>query len=103
MTKSESEALGRLALTWMRQSRLAFQNAKREPNAMGARLIEHGGYCYFNCAQSLLACAGLLPEEGGVARLDFLLDKFGEDAESPRRTGFYELALDGVPGRIVSD
>lgn len=81
-TPEQREALGRLALEWMHQAGLRFQNAKHEPDAMGARLIEHGAMCYFNCAEKLASCAGLLPKSG-KASFGLLLEEFGEDPKSP--------------------
>lgn len=81
-TAEQRDVLGRLALRWMRLAGLKFQDAKREPDAMGARLIEHGAVCYFNCAQELVTCAGLLPQSG-KATFGLLLKEFGQDSESP--------------------
>ncbi len=53
----DSGALGAVAATliaeWEGRARRKFVDAEHEHDPMGRRLIEHGAFCYFNCAQQL--------------------------------------------------
>lgn len=42
-----------LVLEWEQSARSQFQCAERTADPMGKRLVEHGGTCYYNCAQAL--------------------------------------------------
>lgn len=42
-------------LQWRRRAKKAFEDAAREPDEMGKRLIEHGAMCYCNAATELEA------------------------------------------------
>jgi hypothetical protein len=42
-----------LAVQWENLARRKWYDAEHEKDPMGKRLIEHGGMCYFNCAQQL--------------------------------------------------
>ncbi len=45
--------LKEMAAKWRRKSEYAFKSAMKEPVEMGRKLIEHGGFCYYNCWQEL--------------------------------------------------
>jgi hypothetical protein len=47
------ENLNQLVENWEALARNKFKGAKKEKLPMGKRLIEHGAFCYFNCAQEL--------------------------------------------------
>lgn len=88
MTNDESNALGALALAWMKSARRKVLDSDREPNEMGAKLIFHGGIVHMNCATELLTLAGLRPSEEllaerGESLYSFLLQKFGEHPKCP--------------------
>lgn len=46
-------ALMALILEWEQSARSQLQCAERTKDPMGRRLVQHGGMCYFNCAQAL--------------------------------------------------
>lgn len=46
-------ALMALVLEWEQSARSQLQCAERTKDPMGKRLVQHGGMCYFNCAQAL--------------------------------------------------
>lgn len=48
-----SDPLAKLAMVWRARAVRKFHDAEREPDVMGRRLIEHGGFCYANCATEL--------------------------------------------------
>lgn len=50
------EQLQQLADKWDEIARSKFMSAKQERQAMQKSAIEHGAWCYFNCAQELRRC-----------------------------------------------
>lgn len=48
-------ALMALVLKWQQSASSQLQCAERTKDPMGKRLVQHGGMCYFNCAQALMA------------------------------------------------
>lgn len=54
----EAEIAGRaalmaLVLEWEQSARSHLQCAERTKDPIGKRLVQHGGMCYFNCAQAI--------------------------------------------------
>lgn len=47
--------LDELILRWKLRAKRKFEDADKEPNEMGRRLINHGAFCYFNAATELEA------------------------------------------------
>lgn len=45
--------LGAVIRVWKRRAEKKFEDAAREPDAMGKKLIEHGAMCYRNAAMEL--------------------------------------------------
>jgi len=45
--------LEELANSWLRLARIKIKDSEREKDPMGARLIRHGGFCYYNCAMDI--------------------------------------------------
>jgi hypothetical protein len=50
---TQRAALMSLVLEWERSARSQLRCAERTDDPMGKRLVQHGGMCYFNCAQAL--------------------------------------------------
>lgn len=50
---TERAALMGLVLDWEQSARSQLQCGERTDDPMGKRLVQHGGMCYFNCAQAL--------------------------------------------------
>lgn len=58
-TEAQRAALMRLVLSWEQSARSQFACENRTADQMGARLVRHGGFCYYNCAAELRRVLGV--------------------------------------------